>query len=161
MRVLALFALLLAACSAAGSSGAEATATPPSASESSQTLRPAATPVTGCEPTRARDADGVITSNDRIGIVGETFAFGDLMNGSIQVVRRAAIPGDQMSVRFDQIGNTAPAKWVSYGVGAQALVTPWGNAAFPIGWKPIAFEDSCWRLIVDGADTGIVLAVGH
>jgi hypothetical protein len=161
MRVLALFALLLAACSTASSGGAGATATPRPTSESSLTLKPAATPVAGCAPTRARDADGVITSNGRIGIVGDTFALGDLMNGGIQVVRRGAIPGDQMEVRFDQIGNTAPAKWVSYGVGAQTVATPWGNAAFPIGWKPIAFEDSCWRLIVDGADAGIVLAVGH
>ena len=42
-----------------------------------------------------------------------------------------------------------------------ALTTAWGGAAFQFGWKPIAFEDSCWRLIVDEVDTGIVLAIGH
>jgi len=119
------------------------------------------TPAAGCDPTRSRDASGVITSDGRVGIVGETFAFGGLLKGGTQVVRRGAIVGDRIDVRFDQIGNTAPAKSVAHGVDAAPMPTPWGDAAFMIGWKPIAFEDSCWRLIVDGADTGVILAVGH
>ncbi len=124
-------------------------------------LTPRPTPVPGCQPTVIKDASGVITSDGRIGIVGETFALGDLMNGSISVVRRGAKAGDHISVEFHQIGSTAPATWVAYGVDATPLVTPWANVVFRIGWKPIAFEDSCWRLIVDGGETGIVLAVGR
>lgn len=123
--------------------------------------RPAATPVAGCEPTRTRDATGVITSDGRTGIVGDTFAVGDLLGGGPRIVRRGTIPGDQISLRFDRIDVFAPATKVFYGATATALTTPWGGAAFPFGWKPIAFEDSCWRLIVDEVDTGIVLAVGH
>jgi hypothetical protein len=154
MRLLVLVAALLTACSADGSTAAPTS--PPSV-----TPGPSATPVPGCEPTRARDDLGVTTTNGRIGIAGETFAVGDLLNGGIHVLRRGSIVGDEMSVRFDQIGSTAPATWVAYSVTATSLATPWGEAAFMIGWKPIAFEDSCWRLVVDDADTGIVLAVGH
>ena len=103
----------------------------------------------------------MITKDGRTGIVGETFAVGDLLNGGTHVVRRGNIVGDEITVRFEQIGNAAPATWVEGAVPAVAFMTPWGDAAFRIGWKPIAFEDSCWRLLIDGADTGIVLAVGH
>ena len=103
----------------------------------------------------------MITNDGRTGIVGETFAFGDLLKDGTSVVRRGAVAGDRISVRFDQIGNTAPATWVAYDVDATPVATPWGGVVFEIGWKPIAFEDSCWRLIVDGTDTGIVLAVGR
>lgn len=103
----------------------------------------------------------MVTTDGRTGIVGATFAVGHLMNGSTSVVRKGATAGDRISVRFDQIGTTAPAKWVAYDVDATPRTTAWGGVVFEIGWKPIAFEDSCWRLIVDGTDTGIVLAVGR
>jgi hypothetical protein len=156
-----ILALLLAACSAASPTVAYQDPMPSRTAGSSHTQTPEPTPAAGCEPTRTRDATGVITSDGRTGIVGETFALGDLLNGSTSVVRRGAIAGDRISVRFDQIGNTAPATHVTYDVDATPLVTPWASVAFKIGWKPIAFDDSCWRLIVDGADTGIVLAVGR
>jgi hypothetical protein len=159
MRVLMFVTVLLAACSVADSSVGNPISSP--STTSSPAPKAAATPAGGCEPTRSQDATGVMTSDGRIGIVGETFALGDLLNGGTNVVRRAAITGDRVNVRFDQIGGTAPATWVAYGVTATPLATPWGDAVFKIGWKPIAFEDSCWRLIVDGADTGIVLAIGH
>lgn len=115
-----------------------------------------------CQPTTTRDPAGVITADGKVGIVGETFsAPGD---GSFLIVRRGAVIGDMASLQFTQIGTTAPATWVQYGVPAspQPTKTAWGDAvAFPAGWKPIAFPDSCWRLIVDGVDTGIVLAVGR
>ena len=161
MRVLVAVSLLLAACSTDTSAAAGPTSTISPAALHSPTPGPAATPVMGCEPTRARDSSGVITKDGRIGIVGETFAVGDLLSGGPHVVRRGTIPGDQISLRFDRIDIAAPATKVFYGSTATALTTPWGDAAFQFGWKPIAFEDSCWRLIVDEVDTGIVLAVGH
>jgi hypothetical protein len=159
MRPLVLGVLFLTACSADGARAPGQTSTVPPASLLA-TREPSPTPVAGCEPTRARDDSGVITFNGRIGI-GETFAVGDRLNTGTHVLRRGTIVGDEASVRFDQVGNTAPATWVQYSVTATALVSPWGEAAFMVGWKPIAFEDSCWRLLVDGADTGIVLAIGH
>ena len=162
MRVLKVIALLLlAACSTAGSAVAHPIATASPTAPPSPTARPSPTPVAGCAPTVTRDTSGVITNDGRIGIVGETFAVGDLLNEGTHVVRRGAITGDRIEVRFDQIGRTAPATWVGYGVTAAPLATSWADAAFMIPWKPIGFEDSCWRLVVDGADTGIVLAVGH
>lgn len=161
MRVFVLAALLLAACSADGSAVAGPTPAISPAVPPSRTPGPSATPVAGCDPTRLRDSSGVITKDGRIGIVGETFAVGDLRSGGPHIVRRGAIPGDQISLRFDRIDISVPATKVFYGSTATALTTPWGDAAFPFGWKPIAFEDSCWRLIVDEVDTGIVLAVGH
>lgn len=161
MRVLVLATLLLAACSADGSAVAGPTSTISTTVPASPTSGPSATPVAGCDPTRARDSSGVITKDGRIGIVGETFAVGDVRSGGTHIVRRGAIPGDRLDVRFHQIVSAAPATSVQYSVTATALTSPWGGAAFMIGWKPIAFEDSCWRLIVDGADSGIVLAIGH
>jgi hypothetical protein len=161
VKALTLLALLLAACSADSSTVAQPQSTGAKASSPAPTSRPSATPVAGCEPTRTRDVSGVITSDGRTGIVGETFAVGDLLSGGPHIVRRATIPGDQISLRFDRIDVTAPATKVFYGATATALATGWGDAAFQFGWKPIAFEDSCWRLIVDELDTGIVLAIGH
>jgi hypothetical protein len=115
-----------------------------------------------CQRTTTRDASGVITVDGNLGIVGDTFTrSGD---GSFLVVRRGAVAGDGASLQFTQIGTTAPATWVRYHVTAstQGSKTPWGDAvAFPAGWKPIAFAKSCWRLIVDGTDSGLVLAVGE
>ena len=74
-----------------------------------------------------------------------------------------SIQGETASLQFTQIGTTAPATWVQYSSSAdpQTSRTPWGDqVAFAAGWKPIAFAGSCWRLSVDGADTGLVLEVG-
>jgi hypothetical protein len=160
VRALALVALLLVACSA-DSTVAQPESTGTKTSGPAPTSRPSATPVAGCEPTRTRDVSGVITSDGRTGIVGDTFAVGDLLSGGPHLVRRGTIPGDQISLRFDRLDIAAPATKVFYGVTATALATPWGNAAFLLGLKPIAFEDSCWRLLVEEVDTGIVLAIGH
>ena len=115
-----------------------------------------------CPPTTVRDSSGVITVDGKIGIVGDTFTrSGD---GSFLVLRRGAVAGDIASLQFTQVGATAPATWVQYSSAAdrEAVPTPWGDpVAFRAGWKPIAFEGSCWRLIVDGTDSGIVLVVGR
>ena len=74
-----------------------------------------------------------------------------------------AKPGDSISLKFARLSATNAGMAVFYGVGAadQKSPTPWGDqVAFAAGWKPIGFAGSCWRLIVDGADTGLVLAVG-
>ncbi len=107
------------------------------------------------------DVAGVVTLNGRLGIVGDTFTFGGDMNGSFWLVRSGAVVGDRVALQFEQIGSSAPATWVAYGVTASSRTTPWGDAAFNVGWKPISFSDSCWSLVVDGVNTGIVLAVGH
>lgn len=114
-----------------------------------------------CRPTMTRDASGVITADDKIGIVGETFTHSG--DGSFLILRRGAALGEIASLQFTQIGSSAPATWVQYSSTAdpQASRTPWGDqVAFAAGWKPIAFAGSCWRLVVDGTDTGIVLEVG-
>jgi len=114
-----------------------------------------------CEPTRSHDAAGVITLDGRLGIVGDTSTFGGDPNGGFLLVRSGAMVGDRIALHFDQVGSTAPATWVEYGVTASSRKTPWGDAAFSVGWKPISFSGSCWSLVVDGVNTGIVLAVGH
>jgi len=114
-----------------------------------------------CHPTITRDASGVITADGMVGIVGETFTYSG--NGSFLVLRRGAVLGEIASLQFTQMGTSAPATWVQYSSSAdpQASRTPWGDqVAFAAGWKPIAFAGSCWRLIVDGVDTGLVLEVG-
>jgi hypothetical protein len=114
-----------------------------------------------CRTTTTRDASGVITVDGKIGIVGDTFTRSG--EGSFLVLRRGAVLGDIASLQFTQIGATAPATWVQYSSTAdpQAVPSPWGDpVAFRAGWKPIAFEGSCWRLIVDGTDSGLVLEVG-
>lgn len=116
---------------------------------------------TDCRPTTTRDASGVITLDGKIGIVGETFTHAG--DGSFLILRRGALLGEIASLQFTQIGASAPATWVQYSSAAdpQPSRTPWGDqVAFAAGWKPIAFAGSCWRLIVDGTDTGLVLGVG-
>ena len=118
-------------------------------------------PRADCRPTTARDASGVITVDGSIGIVGDTFTHSG--DGSFLILRRGAVQGETASLQFTQIGTTAPATWVQYSSSAdpQTSRTPWGDqVAFAAGWKPIAFAGSCWRLSVDGADTGLVLEVG-
>jgi hypothetical protein len=115
----------------------------------------------GCPRTRSVDPSGVITSNGFVGVLGSTLATSSDVNGRFVMVRRGAKVGDHVELVFQQIGRgTAPASSVSYGVTLDARATPWGDTAFEAGVKPIGFPNSCWRLIVDGADSGIVLFVG-
>jgi hypothetical protein len=114
-----------------------------------------------CERTTKRDPAGVITIDGTIGIVGDTFS--PSSDGTLLIVRRGAKPGDSISLRFARLSATYAGMAVMYGVGAadQKSPTPWGDqVAFAAGWKPIGMAGSCWRLFVDGADTGLVLAVG-
>jgi len=126
-------------------------------------------PGVACPRTRSTDAFGVITSDGTTGILDRTysnasaFALGEVF----VMVRRGSVVGQSVAVEFRQIGTSAPATWVAYGVTAEprptpvgVRATPWDGAAFKLFVKPIGFVDSCWRLIVDGADTGIVLQVG-
>ena len=126
-------------------------------------------PGAACPRTRSTDAFGVITSDGATGIIDRTYgsasavALGDVF----VMVRRGSVVGQNVAVEFRQIGTSAPATWVAYAVTAEprptpagVRTTPWDGAAFKLGVKPIGFADSCWRLIVDGADTGIVLQVG-
>ena len=122
-----------------------------------------ATPVVSepCERTTKRDPSGVITIDGTIGIVGDTFS--PSAEGTLLIVRRGAKPGDSISLKFARLSATNTGMTVFYGASAadQKSPTPWGDqVAFAAGWKPIGFAGSCWRLIIDGADTGLVLAVG-
>ena len=126
-------------------------------------------PGVACPRTRSADAFGVITSDGATGIIDRTFGSASAVSlgDAFVMVRRGSVVGQNVAVEFRQIGTSAPATWVAYTVTAEArptpagvLATPWDGAAFKLGVKPIGFADSCWRLIVDGADTGIVLQVG-
>ena len=126
-----------------------------------------AVPSSGCQWTRITDQWGVITVDGKTGILDRTYASAADVNGGWVMVRRGTAVGERISVRFDQIGTSAPAKWVAYEDLAEPrptqpgiAATPWDGAAFTLGHKPVAFDNSCWRLIVNGADTGIVLFVG-
>ena len=150
MRPLTALAALLVACTS-----------PAAASHGAPTPTATRAPAATCEPTRTHDAAGVVTLDGRLGIVGDTSTFGGDMNGGFWLVRSGAVVGDRVALQFEQIGSSAPATWVAYGVTASSRTTPWGDAACSVGWKPISFSDSCWSLVVDGVNTGIVLAVGH
>jgi hypothetical protein len=133
------------------------------AATAAPTVTARATPVVSepCERTTKRDPSGVITIDGTIGIVGDTFS--PSAEGTLLIVRRGAKPGDSISLKFARLSATNAGMAVFYGVGAadQKSPTPWGDqVAFAAGWKPIGMAGSCWRLIVDGADTGLVLAVG-
>lgn len=117
-----------------------------------------ALPATGCARTRSTDASGVITVNGQTGILDRTYA--SSRDNDFVMVRRGAKLGDRVALRFDNVGNTAPATWVAYDQPAEQRQNPWGDVVFRVGVKPIGFENSCWRLIVDGTDTGLVLFVG-
>ncbi len=116
---------------------------------------------TGCRPTTTRDATGIVTTNGRYGIDGSTVLSASATNDSFILVRRDASFDDRIAVELVQVGTSAPATSVSYSVGVSAHRTAWGTLAFALGVKPIGFANSCWRLIVDGADTGLVFAVGR
>lgn len=113
-----------------------------------------------CPRTRASDASGVVTTNGVVGIAGETYVSARAVNDVFTMVRRDSKLGDLVTVSFAQVGSSAPATSVAYGVRARPERTPWGDLAFPLGVKPIGFVHSCWRLLVDGSDTGIVLEIG-
>jgi hypothetical protein len=81
------------------------------------------------------------------------------MNDYLVLVRRDAREGQHIALRFDDVLHTSPAKWVAYDVVATARPNPWGELVFNAGWKPIGFAGSCWRVIVDGVDSGLVLEV--
>lgn len=113
-----------------------------------------------CAPTTSRDAAGVITANGTFGVVGDTSTpSATAMNEPLLVVRRGAVAGDRLDLRFVQLAESAPATWVEYGVQARTHPSPWGEVTFEAGWKPIGFAGSCWRVLADGADTGLVLEV--
>ena len=142
---------LLIACSSAAGAGASTT---PSQAVAARTKAL-------CERTTARDPAGVVTANGTFGVVGDTFSPASLaMNEPLLIVHRGAAINDTVSLVFRDIGHTTPAKWVSYAVGASTRPNPWGEVAFAAGWKPIGFAGSCWRVEVDGADSGLVLEVG-
>lgn len=124
-------------------------------------------PATGCPRTRTVDAYGVITSDGRTGIVDRTYASAVEVNDAFTMVQRPGAVGQRVAVEFRQIGASAPATWVAYSVVADARptppgirATPWDGAAFKLGVKPIGFANSCWRLIVDGVNTGLALQIG-
>jgi hypothetical protein len=126
-------------------------------------------PGVACPRARSTDAFGVITSDGATGIMDRTYgsASAVALGDAFMMVRRGSVVGQKVAAEFRQIGTSAPATWVAYTVTAEARptpagvrATPWDGAAFKLGVKPIGFADSCWRLIVDGVDTSIVLQVG-
>jgi len=148
MRVALALMVLATACGspvgATGSTAPTAVATSPAA----------------CEPTSSRDAVGVLTANGVFGVIGDTSTFSAVaMNERLVIVHKGAKEQDTLALQFNSVGNSSPATSVFYGVGARARPNPWGGYAFEAGWKPIGFAGSCWRVIADGQDTGLVLFV--
>ena len=140
--------MFLAACaSPAGASGSNAPT-------------PSGTSAAACQPTSYRDASGVLTADGVFGVLGDTSTFSAVaMNEPLVIVHRGATEQDVLALNFSDIGNSSPASSVWYGVGAKARANPWGPFVFEAGWKPIGFAGSCWRVIADGKDTGLVLEV--
>lgn len=125
-----------------------------------------ALPAASCPRTRTTDGSA-FTADRAVGILDRTDASATEVNDAFLMVRRDGVVGDRANVEFVQIGTSGPARSVTYGVGAERHLScplcvraPWGDAVFKLGVKPIAFADSCWRLFVDGADSGIVLQIG-
>jgi hypothetical protein len=123
--------------------------------------------VASCPRTRSVDEFGVLTSDGVTGVLDRTYASARSINDDFVMVRRGGAVGQRLAIEFRQLGTSAPATWVAYQVTAEPRPTPsgirptpWDGAAFKLFVKPIGFVDSCWRVIVDGADTGIVLQVG-
>ena len=156
VRSLIVFALLLVTCVDPTISRAT-----PAAATPAITPTPTREIALSCEPSRAKDALGVITTDGRFGIVGDPFTFGEDMNGAFWLVRKGAMVQDSVALHFVQTSGKAPTTWVEYNAAASPRTTPWGDVAFKVGWKPISFSDSCWRVVVDGIETGLVVAVGH
>ena len=159
VRSLIVFALLLVAC--ADPAISRATPAPATTPAITPTPTPTREIALSCEPTRTKDALGVITTDGRFGIVGDAFTFGEDMNGAFWLVRKGAVAEDSVALHFVQTSGKAPTTWVEYNAAASPRTTPWGDVAFKVGWKPISFSDSCWRVVVDGMETGLVVAVGH
>lgn len=124
----------------------------------------ASTASANCPRSRARDGQGVITSDGSTGILPDTYMSASDMNASFLMLRRSTVLGQRVAVEFRQIGSSAPASKVWYSVSAEHPVSVphsgWSDLGFSLGVKPIAFENSCWRLLVDGIDTGLVLFIG-
>ena len=115
---------------------------------------------TACEPTSYRDPTGVVTANGVFGVLGDTSTFSAIaMNEPLVILHQGAKEQDTLALHFNSVGNSSPATSVSYSVVARARVNPWGAVAFEAGWKPIGFAGSCWRVIANGEDTGLVLFV--
>jgi len=148
-------ALFLTACLVAcAPAPLGAQSSPPTASASAP-LSPGS-----CQPTSSRDAAGVLTANGTYGVLGDTSMFSAIaMNEPLVIVHRDAKAQDGLALRFEDIGHSSPATWVEYSVVARDRQTPWGAFAFEAGWKPIGFAGSCWRVIANGEDTGLVLFV--
>jgi hypothetical protein len=103
---------------------------------------------------------GVLTANGVFGVLGDTSTFSAIaMNEPLVLVHRNAKEQDTLALTFENIGRSSPATSVWYDVGARARPNPWGDFVFEAGWKPIGFAGSCWRVIADGEDTGLVLSV--
>jgi hypothetical protein len=102
----------------------------------------------------------VITADGKIGVIGDTSTpSATAMEEPLLIVRRGTIEADRVALRFQNIASSAPASWVDYAVTAHRAPSAWGAFTFEAGWKPIGFAGSCWRLIVDGTDSGLVLYV--
>jgi hypothetical protein len=119
-------------------------------------------PANGCPRTRSTDASGVITTSGLIGVIGDTSASSADINGKFVMVRRSSKPGDHVELVFQQVGAnaSAPASSVWYGGSVTSAHTPWGDGSFDAYIKPIGFPNSCWKVFVDGVDSGIILFVG-
>jgi hypothetical protein len=132
---------------------------------SSGSSTPEASPLSGsqaqpCAPTSYRDASGVFTADGTFGVLGDTSTLSaTAMNEPLVLVRKGAKENEQIALRFDDIGHSSPATRVAYSVGAKARANPWSAFVFDAGWKPIGFAGSCWRVVADGVDTGLVLEV--
>jgi hypothetical protein len=102
----------------------------------------------------------VITADGKIGVVGETSTpAATAMDEPLLIVRRGTVERDRVALRFQNLESSAPATWVDYGVTAHPRPSPWGAFTFEAGWKPIGFAGSCWRLLIDGTDSGLILYV--
>ena len=157
MRVPLALSLLIAAC---GSSVSVDESVSPTGAPPASTASSSPSAATTCQPTTSRDSSGVITANGAIGVLGEASTPSDTAaNDYLVIVRRGAQEHEQIALQFDDIGHTSPATWVSYRVVATTRTNPWGHLVFEAGWKPIGFAGSCWRVIADGQDTGLVLFV--
>jgi hypothetical protein len=113
-----------------------------------------------CEPTSRKDSTGVVTTNGVFGVLGDAAMSSAIaMNEALVIVHRGAKEQDSLALRFEDIGHSSPATSVWYSVVARDRPNPWGSVAFEAGWKPIGFAGSCWRVLADGEDTGLVLFV--
>jgi hypothetical protein len=123
-------------------------------------VRVSPAPIASCPRTIAREPSGILTANGTVGILDDTYASASDLSSGYALVQKGAGPDTRIRVEFQQIGSSAPATTVWYEVGATPRRSAWGDVAFMLGTKPIGWGNSCWRLIVDGADSGLVVFVG-